>query len=164
MGYNARGGHGYGQQSHHNSGAPHYSQKKPKPTFKAPAPNNELDREKSNISTAFSPAFLVKIAASWTQPSLVGRLPPMESKKAAFQLVQVLANRKELELELIESNQNILRFKVSKQEDPDPNNPEITEQPPENIILPNQSYASFEYVSNLRSELAQFGYSLIAEG
>jgi hypothetical protein len=85
----------------------------------------------------------------------------MEPKKQALQLAQVFSTRKELKLELIEPNQNILRFKVTKKEDPDP---EIIQQPIDNTVLPNQSYASFEYVNSLRSELAQFGLSLITQG
>ena len=162
MSYNARSGHGYGQQSRHNSGALHSGQKKAKqPTFKVP-PNqalNQIDHEMSSISAVFTPHILVKIPASWSQPSLTATLPNMEPRKQAFQLAQVLATRKTLELQLVEPNQNVLKFKVSKIEDPDS---EVL-QPLDNPVLPNQSYSSFEYISNLRSELSHFGYSMTAE-
>ena len=162
MSYNARGGHGYGQQSHH-SGAPHYGQRKAKqPTLKVPSNKtlNESDQDRSENSIDINPRILVKIPATWTQPSLTGELPTMDVKKQAFQLAQVLTTRRTLELQLIEPNQNILKFKVSKIEDVDS---EMIQQPPDNIILQNQSYASFEYVSNLRSELSHLGYSLTPE-
>lgn len=163
LSYNARGGHGYGQQSHHNSGSPHYGPKKAKqPSFKVPSNKtlSQLDDERSVISTAFTPHILVQIPATWTQPSAVGQLPNMEPRKQAFQLAQVLSTRKQLELQLIEPNQNILKFKVSKIEDPDS---EIIEQQQDNTILPNQSFASFEYVNSLRFELGTLGFSLIAQ-
>jgi hypothetical protein len=162
LSYNARSGHGYGQQSRH-SGAPHYGQRKAKqPTLKVPSNKtlNDSDQDRSENSIGINPRILVKIPATWTQPSLTGELPTMDVKKQAFQLAQVLTTRRTLELQLIEPNQNVLNFKVSKIEDFDS---EIIEQQQDNTILPNQSYPSFEYVISLRSELAQFGYSLVRQ-
>jgi len=163
LSYNARSGHGYGQQSRH-SGTPHYGQSKAKqPTFKVQSNKtlNESDQDRPENSTTINYQILVRIPSTWTQPSLVGTLPNMEPKKQAFQLAPVLSTRKTLEFQLIEPNQNILKFKVLKMEVLD--DPEIVEQPLANMILPNQSYGSFEYINSLRSELAQFGYSLVRQ-
>lgn len=163
MSYTSRSGHGYGQQNRHNSGANYYGQRKTKQSnFKVPS-NKTLTQqynEKPENSAAFNSQILVKVPATWTQSSLSGTLPNMDVKKQAFQLAQILATRKTLDLQLIEPNQNVLNFKVSKIEDSDS---EIIEQQQNNTILPNQSYSSFEYVSSLRSELAQFGYSLVRQ-
>ena len=162
MSYNSRGGHGYGQQNHH-SGVPHYGSRKAKQSnFKVPSNKtlNKSDQDMPENSTTFNHQILVRIPSTWTQPPIVCTLPNIEPRKQVFQLAQVLSTRNQLELQLIEPNQNILKFKVSKIEDSDP---ELIQQPLDNTVLPNQSYASFEYVSNLRSELSNFGYSLTAE-
>jgi hypothetical protein len=161
LSYSARGGHGYGNQRRGSSFG--YPGKSKRQSLHSNNTINELDHERPAISTAFSPGIIVKVPATFTQPSIVGTLPHMEIPKQAFQIAQLLSNRNQLELQLIDpTNQNIFRFKVSKQEDLDP---EMTEQPPDNnIILANQSYSSFEYVNGLRAELSKFGLTLIAEG
>lgn len=157
MGYNARGGHGYGNQKQ-GSGGSRFSWRKPKKPKDIINVKEELEPKIAPETIVWVPRPLAQnvqvfLNTSTTLTSNASKALLSNDLTKQTELgyqISMLAESQKLGVEVLTPEGQTLKYKIIK----------IVDQRPEDKAV---SFADMAYIGNLKSSLKPCGYTLIAK-
>jgi hypothetical protein len=158
LGYNARSGHGYGNNRHGSGGGSRFSWRKPKKDNEVINVKGETEPKIAPETIVWTPrplaqgvrVFLDK-PATWTttaSKTLLSNDLTMQNE-LGYQIA-LLAESQKLGVEVLTPEGQTLKYKVIK----------IVDQTPEDKAV---SFGDMAYIGNLKSALKPCGYTLIVK-